>query len=152
MSLDRALLKVLTRSWDDGMVNSYPERIRKHEEAIPAPIAETFQTLDAKSAGLLTHVSMMIAGLALIAPLVANHDIEMAVIVFQIAVYLLIAIGCLRCLTVFSPRGYTVGAESPMDEVGREFLLRRELYRLCSHAAIYFTVIVFITLPVLYLF
>ena len=100
---DRPLLNALTRNWDAGAIKDYSERVRRHEEAIPKPIAATFQDIDAKATGLLTHVSMMIAGLGLISPLVADHKLEEGVIVFEMAIYLLIAVGCLRCLTVFSP-------------------------------------------------
>jgi hypothetical protein len=147
---DRFLMSTLTRKWDPATISSYTERVRQHEESMPAEVSETFQSLDSKAAGLLTHVSMMIAGLGLIAPMVVTHELETAVIVFQIGVYLLIAIGCLRCLTVFSPRELSVGNEDRMQRIGQELLLRRELYGLCSRAAILFTVVVFITLPLLY--
>ena len=55
----------------------------------------TFASIDAKATGLLTHTSMMIAGLGLIAPLVADSDLEVGIVVSEIAVYLLIALGCL---------------------------------------------------------
>jgi hypothetical protein len=149
-TLDRYLLKALTRNWDPGTIADYPERLRKHEESIPAPIAETFQVLDAKATGLLTHVSMMIAGLGLIAPLVANHALEQAVIIFEMAVYLLIAIGCLRCLLVFHPRELATNVAELNERIGSELLLRRELYRVCVRAAIIFTILVFVTLPIMY--
>ena len=62
------------------------------------------RSIDAKATGLLTHVSMMIAGLGLVAPLVAQSDIELGMIIVEMAVYLLLAVGCLRCLSVFAGR------------------------------------------------
>ena len=147
---DRPLLNTLTRSWDESAINNYSERVRRHEEAISAPIAARFQIIDAKSTGLLTHASMMIAGLGLIAPLVADHNFEEAVIIFEMAVYLLIAVGCLRCLSVFNAQELTNDTTELPDRIGRELLLRRELYGPCSRVAIIFTILVLVTLPALY--
>ena len=63
---DRPLLNAFTRKWEKNAVETYHERVRQHEESIPAPIAAAMQNIDAKATGLLTHVSMMIAGLGLI--------------------------------------------------------------------------------------
>ena len=148
---DAPLLNALTRNWDDSAIKEYPERLRRHEEAIPAPIAEALQNIDSKATGLLTHASMMIAGLGLIAPLVANHAIEEAIIVAEMAVYLLLAVGCLRCLTVFSPANFSDDNAGMLFRIGQELLLRRELYGLCIRTAIVFTIVVVVTLPALYL-
>ncbi len=145
---DRPLLSAITRNWDEAAVKNYPERIRRHEESIPTPISEALQNIDAKATGLLTHVSMMIAGLGLIAPLVANHRFEEAIIVGEMAVYLILAVGCLRCLAIFGPRD--LGVDTGLAGIGSELLLRRELYALCVRAAIIITMLVVITLPVLY--
>jgi len=145
---DRPLLNAITRDWDEAAIKDYPERIRRHEESIPAPIAESLQNIDAKATGLLTHVSMMIAGLGLIVPLVADHRYEEAIIVCEMAVYLILAVGCLRCLTIFNPQDVSV--EPSLAAVGAELLLRRELYAMCVRAAIIVTILVVVTLPILY--
>jgi hypothetical protein len=148
---DRPLLSALTRSWDDTAIKNYPERIRRHEESIPPPIAAAMQNIDAKATGLLTHVSMMIAGLGLVAPLIADHRVEEAIIIFEMAVYLLLAVGCLRCLNVFNPHQIS-GEMSGLDAaLGGELLLRRELYAFCVRAAIIVTIAIVVTLPVMYL-
>lgn len=147
---DRPLLNALTRAWDDAAIKSYPDRIRKHEESIPAPIAAAMQNIDAKATGLLTHVSMMIAGLGLVAPLVADHRIEEGIIVLEMAIYLLLAVGCLRCLNVFNPHQLT-GEMSGLDAaLGGELLLRRELYAFLVRAAIIVTLCIVVTLPAMY--
>ncbi len=93
---------------------------------------------------------MMIAGLGLIAPLVADHDLEKGVIVFEMAVYLLVAIGCLRCLTVLNMPRFTKDPSDSPKEIGRELLIRRELYGVCIRVAIIFTIVVLITLPAMF--
>ena len=148
--LDRALLAALTRNWDKNTVRNYSDRVRKHEESIPPAIAKTFQIIDVKAAGLLTHVSMMIAGLGLLVPLVATRPVEEAIIVFEIAVYLLLAVGCLRCLSVFHPQELSASKAELKARTNGELMLRRELYGFCIRVAIVFTVLVLATLPVLY--
>ncbi|HVZ52287.1 MAG TPA: hypothetical protein VG986_09990 [Pseudolabrys sp.] len=144
-------MRTLVRDWDDGTVKRYVERVSRNQESIPPSIAVHFQNLDTKASGLLTHVSMMIAGLGLIAPLVANHQFEEAVIVFEMTVYLLLAVACLRCLTVFNPDEPDDNSIFSMDVLGRELVLRRELYRVSIRVAIVFTMIVVVTLPAFYI-
>ena len=147
---DRPLLNVLTRQWDKTALSEYPERIRQHEESVPAPIASAMQNIDAKATGLLTHVSMMIAGLGLVAPLVADHRVEEGIIVFEMAVYLLLAVGCLRCLSVFNPHYLTGEMGAMSSALGQELLLRRELYAFCVRAAIVITLCIVVSLPAMY--
>ena len=147
---DRHLRSALTRHWDDAARQNYSEHIRRHEESIPPPIATAMQNIDAKATGLLTHVSMMIAGLGLIAPLVADHRTEEGVVVFEVAIYLVLAIGCLRCLSVFNPHKISGEMSGLSASLGDELLLRRELYAFCVRAAIVITTLIIVTLPAMY--
>lgn len=148
---DRPLLNAFTRKWERDAVETYHERVIQHEESIPAPIAAAMQNIDAKATGLLTHVSMMIAGLGLSGSLVADHRLEQGIIVIEMVVYLLLAIGCLRCLTVFNPHALTGEMTMMSRRLGNELLLRRELYAFCVRAAIVVTILVVVTLPAMYL-
>jgi hypothetical protein len=113
-----------------------------------AEATHTFASIDAKATGLLTHTSMMIAGLGLIAPLVADSHFEVGIVVAEIAVYLLIALGCLRCLSVF--RAHEFDGDDVQAIIHRELIIRAELYSLCIRVAIVFTIVVFVMLPFLY--
>jgi uncharacterized membrane protein len=92
---------------------------------------------------------MMIAGLGLVAPLVANSDIELGVIIVEMAVYLLIAVGCLRSLSVFA--GRDLSGPDMEQRLVRELLIRRELLALCNRASIIVTIVVFVLLPIQFL-
>jgi hypothetical protein len=61
-------------------IEAYPRTLESHVKTTMAVTADAFQMIDAKAAGMLTHVSMMIAGLGITAPLLAQHPIEEAVI------------------------------------------------------------------------
>jgi hypothetical protein len=148
--IDRPLLKVLTRGWGQTEVSDYSDRICKHRGLIPAPILASMQDIDSKATGLLTHVSMMIAGLGLIASLIADHRIEEGIIILEITVYLLLAIGCLRCLNVLNPPPAVDDTSASLVELSHELVLRRQLYALCVHATTWVTVFIIISLPAMY--
>jgi hypothetical protein len=137
------LIAALTNRLDEATVNAYAHSLANWDAERTGATSAAFQTLDTKASGLLTHVSMMIAGLGIVAPLLAQHRIEEIVIVVEIIVYLLIAIGCLRCLSVRS-----VG-ELKHPSVQRELIIKHELYRLCNNATIYFTILVFVSFPIM---
>ena len=144
-----ALYSALTRKWDAKTVDSFARALENRDAAQTDGTTAAFQTIDAKATGLLTHVSMMIAGLAICAPLVAQHRLEEAIIIFEISIYLLIAVGCLRCLSVVrSLRTHNLKGDVKQS-VQRELIIRHELYRVCNKFTIYFTILVFISLPVM---
>jgi hypothetical protein len=150
--LDRAVFALVTRGWDAGRINNYEESLRKRDTAMSGETTRTFASIDAKATGLLTHTSMMIAGLGLIAPLVADSDLEVGIVVSEIAVYLLIALGCLRCLSVFQICDLSNGSDEIRHVIHRELIIRSELYRLCIRSAIVFTIAVVVALPILFFY
>jgi hypothetical protein len=147
--LDRFLFGAITRKWEAEKIASYSKAVHQHDEVLPWAAA-AFQTIDTKATGLLTHVSMMIAGLGLLASMVANNRLEETVIIVQIAIYLVLAVGCLRCLSVFNTRHMVGTPEEAHHLVVDELIIRREIYALCNRVAIGFTIIVFVTLPLLF--
>jgi hypothetical protein len=151
MPFDTALFALLTRNWSKERIKSYPREMETRAKVTDGPAAAAFQMIDAKATGTLTHVSMMIAGLGITAPLVAQHPLEEAVIVAEICVYLVIAVGCLRCLSVLAHVDLHGGGADAQIRVGRELVIRQELYRLCNRFSIYFTFVVFVSLIVLLL-
>jgi hypothetical protein len=146
--LDRAFFALVTRGWDAHKIAGYESTLRKRDKEMSAEASRTFASIDAKATGLLTHTSMMIAGLGLIAPLVADNHFEVGVVVAEMAIYLLIALGCLRCLSVFRAHEFDDGQAHAV--IHRELIIRAELYSLCIRVAILFTIAVFVLLPVLY--
>jgi hypothetical protein len=149
-ALDRAFFALVTRGWDARKINGYEASLRKRDNAMSAEASRTLGSIDAKATGLLTHTSMMIAGLGLIAPLVADNDIEVGIVVTEMAIYLLIALGCLRCLSVFRTHEFSDAGDNIHEIIHRELIIRSELYGFCIRAAIVFTIVVFILLPILY--
>ena len=145
--IDEALFSVLTRDWEKRGASNYSKRLQRSEAATPKHIHDAFHRIDSKSTALVTYVAMIVAGLGICAPLVASHPIEEAIVIAQISVFLLIAVGCLRCLSVFS----TAGGPTETIDRERELIIRQELFRICHRASIVFTLGVFVSLPVMLL-
>ncbi len=148
-ALDRFLYRTMTRGWSREHIERYTEHLAVDGDGTlgPNPISRSFQILDAKAGGLLTHTSMMIAALGISAPVVADNHFEQGVIVIEIMLYLLVALGCLRCLAMFHRDA------GPLQELAlTELIIRRELFKWCNFGAIMLTLLVFISLPLLYLY
>ncbi|MEA2984749.1 MAG: hypothetical protein QOD94_1003 [Alphaproteobacteria bacterium] len=145
--LEWLIYSAATRGLDKTAIANYEKAVEKQQSLANAP---AFQTLDGKATGLLTHVGMMVAGLGLVAPLVAESDVELGIIITEMAVFLLIAVGCLRCLSTFAGRELT-GPDMERRLV-RELLIRRELLSLCVRASIIATIVVFVLLPIQFLY
>jgi len=148
--IDRAFFALVTRGWGARWVANYEDALRRRDNAMSAEATHTLASIDAKATGLLTHTSMMIAGLGLIAPLVADNRIEVGIVIAEMAIYLLIALGCLRCLSVFHAREFDGSGDRIQEVIHRELIIRAELYSLRIRAAIIFTTVVFALLPILY--
>ena len=149
-TVDRLLYRVVTHELRNEHIERYVRHLAvDHDEtSVPNVIGRGFQTIDNKAGGLLTHTSMMIAALGISAPVIANDYFEQGVIVVEIMLYLMVALGCLRCLSMFQD-----DLEKPAKEAARdELILRHKLFRLCNRAAISLTLLVLLSLPLLYLY
>jgi hypothetical protein len=133
----------------DEEIQNYGKLIERAESGSTA-ITAAYQTIDAKAAGVLTHVSMMIAGLGLCVPFLAQHFFEEGIVIAEIMVYLVIAVGCLRCLSLFRTVQHIDNPEALERDMRRELVLRHELCRLCIRASIIFTIFVLLSLPLLW--
>ena len=151
-ALDRLFFRIVTFGWAKERVADYIGQVTRYEASLPNNANEAFRLIDAKATGLLQHVSLMIAGLGLVAPLVAESRLELGVVVAEIAVYLLLSIGCLRCLAIFNSRDLRSDGSDRDEVIRHEMIIRHELYALCNRAAIIFTILVFAVLPLMFLY
>lgn len=150
-NIDHAFYKGLTRRWERERIDGFVKSLRVYDDnsGIPNVVGRTFGIIDAKAAALLTHTSMMIAALGISSSVVAETQLEQAVIIIEILGYLIISIICLRCISLFhEPPEYDDNRLS--EAVRDELILRRGLYRLCNRSTIYLTIIVLISLPILF--
>jgi hypothetical protein len=151
---DRWLFGAVTHGWPPARIENYIEilKVDDPQSAFPNVISRTFQLIDTKASGLLTHTSMMIAALGVAGHLVAESYLEDGVIVVEIMLYLLVAIACLRCMAIFNEHSVADDPSLVSNAVRDELILRRELYSTCNRATIFLTVLIFFSLPILYLY
>lgn len=148
--LDDFLYRRVTHAWPDTKVASYTERIVAGHDAasIPPVVRRQFELIDGKASTLLVHSSMMVAAIGIIATLLAEDKLQQGIMTFEIMLFLVVSIVCLRCSSLF--REPTEGGSA--DAVHRELILRREMMVSSNTVTIYLTILVLLTLPfVLYL-
>jgi hypothetical protein len=153
-AMDRLLYSAVTRGWPHPRIENYIGVLKVDDagSALPNVVSRTFQIIDTKASGLLTHTSMMIAALGVAGHLVADSYLENGVIVIEIMLYLLVAIACLRCMAIFNEHSIAHDPSMVSNAVRDELILRRELYMVCNRATIALTVLIFFSLPILYLY
>jgi hypothetical protein len=153
-AMDRLLYSAVTRGWPHPRIENYIGVLKVDDagSALPNVVSRTFQLIDTKASGLLTHTSMMIAALGVAGHLVADSYLENGVIVVEIMLYLLVAIACLRCMAIFNEHSIAHDPSMVSTAVRDELILRRELYIVCNRATIALTVLIFFSLPILYLY
>jgi hypothetical protein len=145
--IDHALYSLLTRSWEKQLTGNYLDALQRRETQTPRYVSEVLQRIDGRGTALITYVAMMIAGLGICAPLVAKHPYEEAIVIAQISAFLLIAIGCLRCLSHFKRPSLASDPQQSLHALERELVIRQEIYALCHRAAIVLTLTAFISMP-----
>jgi hypothetical protein len=152
-TLDHFFYARFTRDWPAARIEGYVAALRVDDETSPIPnvVGRTFQIIDGKASALLNHTSMMVAALGVSATVIAQSRIEEAIIIAEISAYLIIAVLCLRCLSLFHESPEEDGA-GLAEAIRQEIILRRGLYSLCNRATIYLTVIVLFSLPLLFLY
>ena len=152
--LDGLLLNLLTYGWPESRRTEYVSflKVDDEESDVPNVIGHSFEIIDAKATGLLAHVSMMIAALALVSPLVADSRLEQSVILFEIMLYLLAAIGCLRCMVIFDEADLMADKKILRNRARDELIIRRELYQRCNKASMFLTVLIFFSIPLLFFY
>ncbi len=152
--LDRCLFAAVTHGWPKNRITGYVKSLRVDDAQsnVPNVVAETFKIIDVKATALLTHTSMMIAALGLVAPIVADDRLEQGVIVAEILMYLLVAMGCLRCISIFGEHEMRPSRREHEEMTRHELILRRQLFIFCNRATIALTALIFISLPILYFY
>src|SRR5882672_2599429 len=113
-AMDRLLFNAVTRGWPPARIEGYIDLLKVDDPETTQPsraskrrsstsvISRTFQLIDTKASGLLTHTSMMVAALGVAGHLVAESHLEEGVILVEIMLYLLVAVMCLRCMAIFN--------------------------------------------------
>ena len=98
-----------------------------HKEVLENVVLRFMDNIDAKSSGLLSHASMMIAVLSISVATLDFSSALSAIVIFEIAVYIIASLGCLRGLCILSP-AVVIIPDDYIDAAIAEAALRRAVY------------------------
>jgi hypothetical protein len=148
-ALDNVLRSRFTRSWRQEGVARYIDRLRADDQSPVPAIRANLQVVDGKAGALLTYTSMMVAALGIAAVTLAENQWQQAVIVGEIMLYLCISLLGIRTIALFREPDYD-DERTLAAALCNELILRESLYRFCNRATIYVTMLVLVSLPVLF--
>lgn len=127
--------------------SNYLQRERHHLELLAENRSEkignaafyTLDVIDTKTQSLLTHVSIMMAILAMFYGHTATTlSIRLAILI-ELILYLLITLGCLRAVFIVAPSALDTTSEAILDARVLEVARRRTAYRISLFATIVVT-------------
>jgi hypothetical protein len=106
----------------------------------------TLDVIDTKTQSLLTHVSIMMAILAMFyGEASTTAEIRLAILV-ELMLYLIITLGCLRAVFLVAPTALDTTSEAILETRVREVARRRTAYRISLFATIAVTAAFLLTI------
>jgi hypothetical protein len=98
-------------------------------------VQRALDQMDAKASGTLTHISMMIAAMGVTAiSQIVDHDSERFICYLTIGIYLILAVACLRCMSVADYELSVGDASRLIAHLEEDLIYRRELYSTINSA------------------
>jgi hypothetical protein len=149
-ALDDRLKAALLKEWDAAALQRFLVNIRRShtQPTDQGAIRAAVDQIDVQAAGILTHVSMMIAALGVTATAEISATLfDKTVLYATIVCYLFVAIICLRCIRPPAVEHGEYDEDAYVKELLLELVYERELNRLANTASIALTLFVFLYLP-----
>jgi hypothetical protein len=108
----------------------------------------TLDIIDQKVSSLLTHVSVMIAALSMFSGTVITTGLAHYLMIFEIVIYVFVAIGLLRCIRLSGPE---LSLGSVEENMANEVCFRRRFYQFLLDVTIVLTLAFIMTIGLHYL-
>jgi hypothetical protein len=154
-SVDAIVCRRLTRGWTQARRHQYLANLRftRGEESEQQALRSALDQMDTKASGTLTHISMMIAAMGVTAiSEIVDHDSERFVCYVTIGFYLVLAVMCLRCMSVFGSGAMTGDTNRLLEYLLDESIYRRELYTLANSGTTVLTGLVLVLIYIFYFY
>ena len=136
-SIDEFCRSRLTRHWTAEARRQFVANLclSTDETSESRAVQEALDRIDAKASGTLTHISMMIAAMGVTAiSQIVDHDSERFICYLTIGIYLVLAVACLRCMSI-ADYDLAVGDGSRLlAHLEDDLIYRRELYATINSA------------------
>ncbi|MBV8427640.1 MAG: hypothetical protein JOZ88_10400 [Hyphomicrobiales bacterium] len=129
--LDEFARRHLTKDWTEGRRRRFIANlcIAGDEPSEPRAVQRALDQMDTKASGTLTHISMMIAAMGVTAiSEIVDHDSERFICYLTIGLYLILAVMCLRCMSVVEATLFVGDKKHLISHLEDDLIYRRELY------------------------
>jgi hypothetical protein len=129
--LDEFVRSRLTRDWTEARRRLFIANlcIAGDEPSEPKAVQRALDQMDTKASGTLTHISMMIAAMGVTAiSEIVDHDSERFICYLTIGLYLILAVMCLRCMSVVEATLFVGDKRRLISHLEEDLIYRRELY------------------------
>ncbi|MBW0005918.1 MAG: hypothetical protein JO216_20810 [Hyphomicrobiales bacterium] len=130
-ALDEFARRHLTQDWTEGRRRRFIANlcIAGDEPSEPRAVQRALDQMDTKASGTLTHISMMIAAMGVTAiSEIVDHDSERFICYLTIGLYLILAVMCLRCMSVVEATLLVGDKKRLISHLEDDLIYRRELY------------------------
>jgi len=145
----------LTKHWSEAARRQFVRNlcVATDEPSERRAVHRALDQMDTKASGTLTHISMMIAAMGVTAiSEIVNHDSERFICYLTIGLYLILAIMCLRCMSVGETTLFAGDGDRLLAHLEDDLIYRRELYRLVNTATTAMTGIVLVLIYFFYFY
>jgi hypothetical protein len=116
-------------------------------------VQRALDQMDTKAAGTLTHISMMIAAMGVTAiSEIVDEDSERFICYLTIGFYLILAIMCLRCMSVTDSSLVAGDGNVLLAHLEDDLIYRRELYTTINTATTLLTGVVLVLIYFFYFY
>jgi hypothetical protein len=155
MPIDGLCRRYLTQHWTEEERRQFVANLclASDEASERRAVQQALDRLDAKASGILTHISMMIAAMGVTAiSQIVDHDSERFICYLTIGVYLVLAIACLRCMSVTASELAVGKGDRLLAHLEDDLIYRRELYAAINNATTWLTGIVLVLIYFFYFY
>jgi hypothetical protein len=154
-SFDDLIRHRLVGDWPAERRLSYLANLRvlRNETSDHRAVVGSLDQLDAKASGILTHISMMITAMGVTAiSEIVNHDSERFICYLTIGAYLVLAVMCLRCMSIFGAAETGPDRQKALDHLLDELIYRRGLFSLANRVTTGLTGLVIVLIYFFYFY
>ena len=146
-SLDRLMAKtfVLSKREITEEIRLFRQQEKEHGTRLKKMILRFMDDVDTKSAAILAHVSMMIVVLSISVEALNMVQPFSSIVALEISIYVIAALGLLRCLSILSPKTMPIGKSYRHRSI-IETAIRRVIYWRCRKITIIVTMAYFLTI------
>jgi hypothetical protein len=153
--IDAIVRRHLTKDWTEAGRRQFVANlcVVADETSERRAVQRALDQMDTKASGTLTHISMMIAAMGVTAiSEIVDHDSERFICYLTIGIYLVLAVACLRCMSVADYDLAVGDGDRLLAHLEDDLIYRRELYSTINSATTLLTSAVIVLIYFFYFY